>query len=126
MAGQRANREDFRILDQYIAEEQASPPVPPTDFVTSGSNAEMPLLAAFEAIGSGFALGEERKAELAKCSIAELLTHVRLNRAALSPEDLHLIHDLAIERLLQRDEATAGEAGELSRIVMQEAVSRIV
>jgi hypothetical protein len=85
----------------------------------------MHVVSELAASASHSPLAERRKAELRTLSSSQLLALVQLSGAALPPEELRFIHDLAIERLTQDGGPFSEGADELSREVMQVAVRRI-
>jgi hypothetical protein len=70
-------------------------------------------------------LTEERAAELRALSNSQLLALVRSSGPTLSPEELRVIHDVAVQRLGQGGPPAAEGADELSREAMLATLNRI-
>jgi hypothetical protein len=124
MATQPEGAEDFRVLEELVCEATPGPGVPAAAPQGSGVNAGVRALSEFIVRASHAPLTAERVAALRAMSNRELLALVRSAGPELSPAELGVIHDLALERLTQ-DDSLASEGVELSRETMRVALERI-
>ena len=118
--------EGFRSVDEFTCQAIPAPDVELGEAPGRGVNEGVRVVTEFVIGASQPPLDEARKAELRKLSSPDLIGLVRSGGHALRADDLRFIHDLAIERLLQQVALSSADAAELSCVVMQAAVRRIV
>ena len=125
MAAQSGSDEGIRVLDDFVCEAKPGPDMAPVGSSGRGANAGMYVASSFVVRAEVPSLTQERQAALRNLSNSELLALVQGDGSELGSEELHFIHDLALERLAHGDNSCSQGAEELSRKVMQVAVRRI-
>jgi hypothetical protein len=121
MAAETGNNEGFHVLDDFICEVMPAPGVTSATSPGNGINAGI-ILSDNDISGSHPRLSEK---ELRKLSSAQLRNLLEMLGPTLSPEDLQVIHDIAIERLIQNEPAVSEGAVNLSKEAMQVTLHRI-
>jgi hypothetical protein len=125
MAAQPEGNEGFRLLEDFVCEATPSPEVPAAASPGRGVNAGVQVVVEVVARATHPPLPEGRAAELRALSNPQLLALVRSAGPTLSPEELRVIHDIAVWRLGQGEPTVAEGAEELSREAMLATLNRI-
>ncbi len=110
---------DFRVVEEFVCTAICHA-VPETRVLGRGENAGFRLATSPESPCS------PSSDDLRRLSTQQLCSLVRLEGSRLPRETLKLIHDIAIERFSSEQSNHDQRAGVLSRIVMEQAVARIV
>ena len=121
-SGRSGANEGIRVLDDFVCKAIPSSGVPRTTTPGTGVNADMNVLSEVPLGTSHTTLSPQRLAELRALSNADLLALVRLHASKLSAEELRVIHDIGINRLV-RDGARG--ADDVSREAMLATLKRI-
>src|SRR5947209_6226861 len=126
MADARGENEGFRILDDFVCDAIPGPGIALEGPFGRGENEGMHFLWELDFNASQPPLAEERKAEFHKLGSSDLHALVRNTWSELTPAELEFLHELALERMAQKDaESPSHGAERLSREVMNAALRRI-
>jgi hypothetical protein len=121
VAAETGNNEGFHVLDDFICEITPAPGITSVTSPGSGINAGI-IVSDIDISGSHPHLSAKEWRELSNAQLCNLL---EMLGSKLSPEDLQVIHDIAIERLIQNEPAVSEGAVNLSKEAMQVTLHRI-
>jgi hypothetical protein len=121
MATEPVFNEGIHVLEDFVCEATPVPGVNSATSPGSGINAGI-IVSDDDLSGSRPHLSAKELRELSNSQLCNLL---EMSGPNLSPEDLRMIHDIAIERLLQNEPAVSEGAVNLSKEAMQVTLHRI-
>ncbi len=125
MAAQAGENEGIRVLDDFVCEATPAAGVPVAVSSGRGINAGARMISEVLVGDSRDSTSPERVAQLRALNNQQLLAFVRSSGANLNPDELRVIHDIAIERLTQNHSNCSEGADELSREAMLVSIRRI-